>query len=152
LLAGNSPDFALINPDMIFSSFHLLLAASIALLHANQGTMRVKTLHAELLYSLSPTTSISEAFRIFGGGGGAAPTKTDRLLFAFIDTPVPVIITQVFPLVQGRAVPAERVLSCLDARPMPVERAAAFREVFKVVGGGEKGQERKGDKMSIIHK
>ncbi|TFJ84623.1 hypothetical protein NSK_004088 [Nannochloropsis salina CCMP1776] len=70
LLAGNSPDFALINPDMIFSSFHLLLAASIALLHANQGTMRVKTLHAELLYSLSPTTSISEAFRIFGGGGG----------------------------------------------------------------------------------
>jgi len=29
---------------------------------------------------------------------------------------------------------------------MPVERAAAFRKVFKVVGGGDKGQERQGDK------
>ena len=168
LLDGTLPELALIDPSMVLSSFHLLLAASTALLQQAQGTMRLKTLHAELLYSLSPTTKISEAFRVFGGGGAEtsststtksssrpAAEKADAgassssgssssssstcLLFAFIDSSRERIRERVIPLVKGKAVAAERVVACLDARPLSKERIERFRKVFKVEEGGREG-------------
>lgn len=105
--------------------------------------MRLKTLHAELLYSLSPTTNISEAFRVFGGGGAETTSSSSSptsLLFAFIDSSKEIIREQVIPLVKGKAVAAERVVACLDARPLSNERLERFRKVFKVdEGGGKEG-------------
>lgn len=149
LLDGTLPEFALINPNMVLSSFHILLAASTALLQQAQGTMRLKTLHAELLYSLSPTTNISEAFCVFGGGGAGSSSSNNNssssssstpLLFAFIGSSKEVIREKVIPLVQGKAVAAERVIACLDARPLSNERIERFRKVFKVEKGGREGR------------
>lgn len=141
LLTGKIPDFALVNPEMIVSSFHLLLAASTALMQAAQGTLSVKTLHAELLYSLAPTTNISDSFRVFGAG------KTDRkLLLAFIDTPTEAI-HQVMTLVKGRTLLKEEVLPSLDARPIPPARLARFRKVFKLGAAAAAADEKKGNKQ-----
>jgi tRNA threonylcarbamoyladenosine modification (KEOPS) complex Cgi121 subunit len=140
LLTGKIPDFALVNPEMIVSSFHLLLAASTALMQAAQDTLSVKTLHAELLYSLAPTTNISDSFRVFGAG------KSDtKLLLAFIDTPREAI-HQVMTLVKGRALLKEEILPSLDARPIPPARLARFRKVFKL-GAAVAADEKKGNKQ-----
>ncbi len=139
LLEGTGPEFALVNPAMVVSSFHLLLAATTALLHATQGTLSVKTLHAELLYCLAPTTNISESFRVFGAG----PTDT-TLLLAFVDTPLD-DVRQVAALVKGTALAQDAVLPFLDARPLTAERVARFRKVFKL-GVEEGGGHKKGGK------
>lgn len=64
---------------MVASTFHLLLAASTALLYDRAKALHVKTLHAELIYALAPSCNISEAFRVFGAGKG--DTKVGRLWF-----------------------------------------------------------------------
>lgn len=142
LLDGTLPEFALIKPSMVLSSFHILLAASTALLQLAQGTMRLKTLHAELLYSLSPTTNISEAFRVFGGGASADSSSSNSstpLLLAFIDSSKEAIREKIIPLVQGKAVAAEKVMAYLNARPLSKERIERFRKVFKIEEGKREG-------------
>lgn len=67
---------ALVNPDVVASTFHLLLAASTALMYERANALHVKTLHAELIYALAPSCNISEAFRVFGAGKG--DTKVRR--------------------------------------------------------------------------
>jgi len=127
---------------MVLSSFHILLAASTALLQLAQGTMRLKTLHAELLYSLSPTTNISEAFRVFGGGASADSSSSNSstpLLFAFIDSSKEAIREKIIPLVQGKAVAAEKVMASLNSRPLSKERIERFRKVFKIEEGKREG-------------
>jgi hypothetical protein len=60
-------------------------------------------------------------------------------LFAFIDSSKETIREQVIPLVKGKAIAAERVVACLDARPLSNERIERFRKVFKVEEGGKEG-------------
>ena len=95
---ANPQRAALVNPDMVASTFHLLLAASTALLYDRAKALHVKTLHAELIYALAPSCNISEAFRVFGAGKG--DTKVGRICFVvcIVCCCVP---REVKPLVEG---------------------------------------------------
>lgn len=44
-------------------------------MYEQAGSLHVKTLHAELIYTLAPSCNISEAFRVFGAGKGDSKVR-----------------------------------------------------------------------------
>ena len=61
-------DWAFIDASMITSRQHLITAVSQALVTQSHGTLKTKTLHSEVLWTLSPGTNIMEAIKKFGLG------------------------------------------------------------------------------------
>ncbi|KAH9442088.1 hypothetical protein MJO28_014930 [Puccinia striiformis f. sp. tritici] len=61
-------DWAFIDASMITSRQHLITAVSQALVTRSHGTLKTKTLHSEILWTLSPGTNIMEAIKKFGLG------------------------------------------------------------------------------------
>ena len=61
-----SLQFALIDASMVAGLRHVQLAAMRAARDAARGTLHTRNVHAEIVYNLSPTRSIVDAFRYFG--------------------------------------------------------------------------------------
>lgn len=59
-------DGALINTAHIVSTEQLYFAVYRAMTNHKNGTMKAKTLNAEIIYNLSPVNNIMEAFKKFG--------------------------------------------------------------------------------------
>jgi EKC/KEOPS complex subunit CGI121/TPRKB len=59
-------DFAFINATTVISLEQLLSALYRALLDYTSGGIRTKTIHSEVIFSLSPTQNIMDALRRFG--------------------------------------------------------------------------------------
>ena len=70
MIAGEI-DAALMDATMLTGSLHLLAAANKALL-AESSKMITKSLHSELVYSLSATRSIDASLRTFGVSNGTS--------------------------------------------------------------------------------
>eukprot|EP00762_Andalucia_godoyi_P003090 ANDGO_01131.mRNA.1 EKC/KEOPS complex subunit CGI121 len=59
-------DAAFMDARYVLSEFHLLCALNRAISNFEHGKMKTKSLHAELVYCLSPSTSIAQSLSIFG--------------------------------------------------------------------------------------
>ncbi|PCH41684.1 CGI-121-domain-containing protein [Wolfiporia cocos MD-104 SS10] len=65
-LEREAVNFAFIDARLICSVLHLQTAIVQAVLAEVQGSLRTKTVHAEILWALSPNNNITEAIRRFG--------------------------------------------------------------------------------------
>eukprot|EP00753_Platysulcus_tardus_P021400 PLAT8944.1.p1 GENE.PLAT8944.1~~PLAT8944.1.p1 ORF type:complete len:194 (+),score=87.65 PLAT8944.1:33-584(+) len=113
---------AVLNADRVAHVDQLLSAANRALAHEDaSGGPRTKSLHSDLLYFLSPATSISTAFKNFG------PTAdSSRLLLAIFDSEEGQL-EAVRSAVEGEEVS----VSCL-ASALSEEAEAEIRRVYKI--------------------
>jgi EKC/KEOPS complex subunit CGI121/TPRKB len=63
---------AIVDLSMVWSSLHINAAICKALLNEQSGCMKTKSISAEILYQLSPTTKINDSLKQFG----ASPAST----------------------------------------------------------------------------
>jgi len=61
-------DWAFLDASMITSLQHLVSAVCQALVSRSHGTLKTRTLHSEILWTLSPGSNIMEAIKTFGIG------------------------------------------------------------------------------------
>ncbi|RGB42457.1 kinase binding protein [Rhizophagus diaphanus] len=58
--------YAFIDAKMVLDKFQLLVATNDAVQHELNSSLKTHNVHSEIVYSLSPTTNISESLRRFG--------------------------------------------------------------------------------------
>uniref|UniRef100_A0A915AQF4 TP53RK-binding protein n=1 Tax=Parascaris univalens TaxID=6257 RepID=A0A915AQF4_PARUN len=80
-LRGGTIDAAFIRAELVLETFILLAAANRAVHQAAHNRLSTRSLHAELIYSLSPSRNISDSLITFG----IAETSRDLLVGIFDD-------------------------------------------------------------------
>ncbi|KAK2166492.1 hypothetical protein NP493_1318g00010 [Ridgeia piscesae] len=102
-------DATLLNPSMIVDTFQILVACNKAL-HLDRCKKRVtRTLHSEVIYNLSPSKNISDAFRKFGMGD-----KDTSVLLVQIHSLRKGTLSEVAEHVQGEMVDLSRLQEVSD--------------------------------------
>ncbi|KAM7429150.1 hypothetical protein ABFA07_019958 [Porites harrisoni] len=66
LIVHGKLEAALLNASMIFDPFHVVVAGHKALHLFQQGKMKTRTLHSEIIFNLSPSSNINDSFKKFG--------------------------------------------------------------------------------------
>uniref|UniRef100_A0AAY4CNJ9 EKC/KEOPS complex subunit TPRKB n=1 Tax=Denticeps clupeoides TaxID=299321 RepID=A0AAY4CNJ9_9TELE len=117
---------ALINPAMLVDPFQALVAANKAVHLQKAGKMKTRSLLSEIIFNLSPTNNISEAFRRFGmsDGDGAVHVVTvhPREDMSDVDT--------ILARVEGRQVPVGEISTFTDV--------PGIKKLYKVTPSEEK--------------
>ncbi|XP_031721666.1 EKC/KEOPS complex subunit TPRKB [Anarrhichthys ocellatus] len=117
---------ALINPTMLVNPFQVLVAANKAVNLQKIGKMKTRSLYSEIIFNLSPTNNISEAFKRFGSSDG-----DDSVLVVLVhDKDKPQLLSDITARVSGRQVPAEDVSSLTDH--------AKIKKLYKITPQEEK--------------
>ncbi|KAM7378058.1 hypothetical protein PAMA_013114 [Pampus argenteus] len=111
---------ALINPTMLVNPFQLLVAANKAVHLQKIGKMKTRSLYSEIIFNLSPTNNISEAFKRFGISDG-----DDSVLVVLVhNKDESQLLSDIAAKVDGRQVPVEDISSLSDA--------AKIKKLYKV--------------------
>ncbi|TNM91388.1 EKC/KEOPS complex subunit TPRKB [Takifugu flavidus] len=101
---------ALIKPAMVVNSFQVLVAANKAVHLQKTGKMKTRSLYSEIIFSLSPTNNISEAFKRFGIADG-----DDSVLLVLVHSEdESQLLADIKSMVNGQQVPVEDVSSLTD--------------------------------------
>ncbi|XP_059182294.1 EKC/KEOPS complex subunit TPRKB [Centropristis striata] len=117
---------ALINPTMLVDPFQVLVAANKAVHLQTTGKMKTRSLYSEIIFNLSPTNNISEAFKRFGISDG-----DDSVLVVLVHSEdEPQLLSDITARVSGRKVPAGDLSSLTDA--------AKVKKLYKVTPQEEK--------------
>ncbi|XP_020508940.2 EKC/KEOPS complex subunit TPRKB [Labrus bergylta] len=98
---------ALINPTMLVNPFQVLVAANKAVHLQTIGKMKTRSLYSEIIFNLSPTNNISEAFKRFGISDGDESVMV--VLVHSRDEPQP--LSDIVARVNGQQVAVEDVSS-----------------------------------------
>lgn len=101
---------ALINPTMLVGPFQVLVAANKAFHLHSIGNMKTRSLNSEIIFSLSPTNNISEAFKRFG-----ISDKDDSVLVVVVHAKDELhAVSDITAIVDGRQLPVDEVSSLSD--------------------------------------
>lgn len=117
---------ALINPTMLVSPFQVLVAANKAVHLHRMGKMKTRSLFSEIIFNLSPTNNISEAFKRFGISDG--DTSVLVVLVHNQDEPPP--LSDITSRVDGHQAPLDDLPSLSDT--------AKIKKFFKIAPQEEK--------------
>ncbi|VIO93488.1 1810034M08Rik protein, putative [Brugia malayi] len=99
-LVDGSIDAALIKPELVLEVFTLLAAANKAVHQAAHNRLSARTLHAELIYSLSPDRNILESLLTFG-----IAEESRNLLVGIFDDESGEKMVKVAKKIDGKPVP-----------------------------------------------
>ncbi|CAL9682993.1 unnamed protein product [Knipowitschia caucasica] len=102
---------ALISPTLVVSPFQVLVAVNKAVHLQNIGKMKTRSLYSEIIFNLSPTNNISEAFKRFGISDGDCSVLI-VLVHKQNDTPS---LSDIVSQVNGEQVPVQDLSSLSDA-------------------------------------
>ncbi|XP_062862929.1 EKC/KEOPS complex subunit TPRKB [Trichomycterus rosablanca] len=105
---------ALINPCMVVDPFQTLLAANKAVHVQKIGKMKTRSLYSEIIYNLSPTNNISEAFKRFG----------------ISDSDSAVLIVLVHN--KEKAFSKDEVQSKVDGQQLPADQISTLTDTAKI--------------------
>ncbi|XP_036373762.1 EKC/KEOPS complex subunit TPRKB [Megalops cyprinoides] len=105
---------ALINPAMIVDPFQILVAANKALHVQKVGKMKTRSLYSEIIFNLSPTNNISEAFKKFGLSDG--------------DGAVAVVLVHAAEETRS----TDDILAKVDGQQIPVNQISCLTDVAKI--------------------
>ncbi|XP_018556042.1 EKC/KEOPS complex subunit TPRKB [Lates calcarifer] len=117
---------ALINPTMLVDPFQVLVAANKAVHLQKIEKMKTRNLYSEIIFNLSPTNNISEAFKRFGISDG-----DDSVMVVVVhNKDESQLLTDIVAKVDGQQVSVEDISSMSDS--------AKIKKLYKVTPQEEK--------------
>ncbi|KAJ3206780.1 hypothetical protein HDU67_007950 [Dinochytrium kinnereticum] len=123
IVAGDEaiPECVMVNGKGILSLDQLVVAATRAFLLQHQNALRTKTLFSEILFNLSPNSSISEAMKWFGIGKGV---KDVVVLFTGNVKPSDEVLNRLLTIIDGRLAPTSELDDVTDVEML--------KKIFKI--------------------
>ncbi|XP_060931713.1 EKC/KEOPS complex subunit TPRKB [Limanda limanda] len=115
---------ALINPTMLVHPLQVLVAANKAVHLQNTGKMKTRSLNSEMIFNLSPTNNISEAFKRFGISDGDDSVMVVMVHDKNKSEELGQLVEDIVTKVDGRQVPVEDVSTLSDS--------VKIRKLYKV--------------------
>ncbi|KAJ0012505.1 hypothetical protein NQD34_016839 [Periophthalmus magnuspinnatus] len=105
---------ALISPTLVLNPFQVLVAANKAVHLQKIGKMKTRSLFSEIIFNLSPTNNISEAFKRFGISDG--------------DSSVLVVLVHN----KGNTPPLSDIVSRVNGQQVPVDDLSSLSDTAKI--------------------